>query len=280
MLKALCIIFLATGLAPAQTPAPAKADNSTTQRTNNLRELFPPMPLGDKIGLVRGTLKGIDPVFDQLVLQTFGDGELRIKFDQRTELLSSTAHAKLTSLPAGSVLSIDTVTTQDGKLFARSVRSSASSYAELNGQVINYDASRAELTLRDPVSPEDVSLRLTPKTTIIRQGQTASIGILSPGMLVLVWALPVQKTVERIEILAKPGDSFTFAGKVIAVNLREHVLSLLNDSDQSLHELHFLSPSNNELALLREGNSVTITAEFDGSHYNVRSIAAVPQPHQ
>lgn len=280
MLKVLCIISLATGLAFAQAPAAPNVNNSTTQRTNNLRELFPPMPLGDKIGLVRGTLKGIDPIFDQLVLQTFGDGELRIKFDQRTELLSSTAHATLTSLPAGSVLSIDTVTTQDGKLFARSVRSSASTYAELNGQVINYDASRSELTLRDPVSPEDVSLRLTPRTTIIRQGQTVPIGTLSPGMLVSVWALPVQNTVERIEILAKPGDSFTFAGKVIAVNLRAHMLSLLNESDQSLHELRFDALNNNDLVLLRVGNSVGITAEFDGSHYNVHSIAAVPQPHQ
>ena len=272
MLKALSIILLAAALVDAQTPA---------QNTNdNLRQLFPEKPLGDKIGLVRGVLKGIDPIFDQFVIQTFGGPELRIKFDGRTELIAPTTHTKkLMSLPAGSVLSIDTVTTQDGKLFARSVRTGKTNFAELNGQVVLYDATRSQLTLRDPVSPEDVSLRITPQTTVVRQGKITSAQTLSPGMLVSAWASPVQNTVERIEILAKPGDSFTFAGKVIAVNLRTHLLSLLNDSDQSLHELYFGALDAGNLALLREGNSVSIAAEFDGNHYNVRSIAALQQ-HQ
>lgn len=278
MLKAFSIILLASALVDAQTPAPSKPANSPAQNTNdNLRELFPEK--GDKIGLVRGVLKKIDPIFDQFVIQTFGGPELRIKFDGRTELIAPTTHTKLMNLPAGSVLSIDTVTTQDGNLFARSVRTGKTNFAELNGQVVLYDAARSQLTLRDPVSPEDVSLRITPQTTVVRQGKITSAQTLSAGMLVSAWASPVQNTVERIEILAKPGDSFTFAGKVIAVNLRTHLLSLLNDSDQSLHELYLGALDAGNLALLREGNSVSIAAEFDGNHYNVRSIAAMPQ-HQ
>jgi hypothetical protein len=160
----------------------------------------------------------------------------------------------------------------NGKLFARAVRMSGSHAAELEGQVVSYDAAKSQLVLRDNINPEHVSLHVTPSTTVMKQGQPASTQILSAGMLVRVSFSAAQDAADKIEILAEPGRSFTFAGRIVAVDLRSHVLSLWNDSDQSLRDLAFASVDTSTLNLLREGANVSVQAEFDGDRYNVRTI--------
>jgi len=231
-----------------------------------------PIP-GHKVGLVRGVVKRLDPIHDQLLIHTFGGGDLRIAFDGRTQLVSENMGTRLTSIPAGSVVSIDTVI-DGGKLFARAVRTGPSNAAELSGQIVGYNAAKSLLTLRDPINPDGVSLRITSSTTVVNQGQPASPQALSPGMLVRVWFSPAQNAANKVEILAERGNSFTFEGRIIAVDLRSHVLSLSNDTDQSVRELAIGSLDANSLALLREGTDVNIQAEFDGERYNVRTIAA------
>ena len=75
-----------------------------------------------------------------------------------------------------------------------------------------------------------------------------------------------------MEILAERGGSFTFRGRVVAVDLRSHVLSLFNDSDQSVRELAIGSLDTIDLRLLREGADVSVQAEFDGDRYNIRNV--------
>jgi hypothetical protein len=228
------------------------------------------------VGLVRGVVKRLDPIRDQLLIHAFGGGDLRIAFDGRTQLFSENTRTRLTSIPVGSVVSVDTVI-DGGKLFARAVRTGSSDdAAELSGQVVGYNAAKSRLTLRDPISPEGVSLRITSSTTVVNQGQPASPQALSPGMLVRVWFSPTQSAANKVEILAARGNSFTFEGRIIAVDLRSHVLSLSNDTDQSVRQLDIGSVDANTLSLLREGADVNIQAEFDGERYNVRTVAAVP----
>ncbi len=228
------------------------------------------------MGLVRGVVKRLDPIHDQLLIHTFGGGDLRIAFDGRTQLFSpENTRTRLTSIPAGSVVSVDTVI-DGGKLFARAVRTSPSNAAELSGQVVDYNAAKSRLTLRDPMSPDGISLRISSTTTVVNQGQPASPQSLSPGMLVRVWFSPAQNAANRVEILAERGNSFTFEGRVIALDLRSHVLSLSNNTDQSVRELAIGALDANSLGLLREGADVNIQAEFDGERYNVRTVAAVP----
>jgi hypothetical protein len=93
---------------------------------------------------------------------------------------------------------------------------------------------------------------------------------------VRVWFSPTQSAANKVEILAARGNSFTFEGRIIAVDLRSHVLSLSNDTDQSVRQLDIGSVDANTLSLLREGADVNIQAEFDGERYNVRTVAAVP----
>lgn len=233
-------------------------------------EQSPLPPLG-KVGLVRGVLKRMDPIHDQLLIHTFGGGNLKIAFDPRTQFLPENAGAHSNRIPAGSVVSVDTVI-EGGKLFARSVRINPSNAGELNGQVVGYNAAKSQLTLRDPLSPQNVSLRLTSKTTILDHGQPFAAQALSPGMLVSVSFSPTDHEANKIEILAERGNSFTFAGRIVAVDLHSSILSLSNDSDQSLREVAIGSLDAANLRLLKEGAEVSVQAEFDGNRYNARAV--------
>jgi hypothetical protein len=275
MIRLLFPVILIVGCAQAQVAMPATSatmsDDAGRQQTTAATDV--PLPGGPraKVGLVRGVMKRLDPIHDQLLIHTFGGGVVRIAFDGRTQLLPENPRARLTSIPAGSVVSVDTVI-DGGKLFARSVRTGPSNAAELNGQVLRYDAAKSRLTLRDPISPDGISLRITPSTTVVNQGQPATPQVLSSGMLVRVWLSPTENAANKVEILAERGNSFTFEGRIVAVDLRSHVLALSNDSDKSVRELAIGSLDAGSLDLLQEGADVNIQAEFDGDRYNVRTV--------
>lgn len=278
-----CAISGAQGAAPAASPptSPPQSDDASQHPTALAVDNPRPELTSGKVGLVRGVLKRLDPIHDQLLIRAFGGGEVRIAFDPRTQLLAENKNTRLTSLPTGSVVSVDTVI-NDGKLFARSVRVGASDAVELNGEVVRYDATRSQLTLRDPLTPKSVALHITPSTVVVNRGQPATPQALSPGMLVQVWFSPTQgvgNSVNRVEILAERGNSFTFQGRIVAVDLRSRVLALSNDSDQSVRDLAIGSLDADNLRLLHEGANVSIQAEFDGERYNVRTVTPVsPNP--
>jgi hypothetical protein len=271
-------IIVLTCCVQAQTTAPATtANDGGSQRSVAVADISSEPVPGRKVGLVRGVVKRLDPIHDQLLIHVFGGRDLRIAFDGRTQLFSENTRTRLTSIPSGSVVSIDTVI-DGGKLFARAVRTGPSNEAELSGQVLSYNPAKSRLTLRGPISPEGVSLRIASSTMVVNQGQPASPQDLSPGMLVRVWFSSAQNAANKVEILAERGNSFTFEGRVIALDLRSRVLSVSNDTDQSVRELAIGTLDANSLGLLREGADVNIQAEFDGERYNVRTVTLVPRP--
>jgi hypothetical protein len=260
---------------PATPPAaaPAPPDDRSPQQAVANDDVGSPGKPGAKVGLVRGIVKRMDPIHDQFVIRAFGGRDIRIAFDPRTKLFpEDKKETQVSGLPLGSVVAVDTVI-ENGKLFARSVRTGPANAAELNGQVVRYDAAKSRLILRDPLSPEGTSVPVTSATTVINHGQPASPQDLSPGMLVRIWFSPAYNAASKVEIFAQRGNSFTFAGRIISVDLRSHVLSLSNDTDQSVRELSIDSLNDSTLHLLREGTNVSIQAEFDGDRYNVRSVA-------
>ena len=269
ILRSAVILFALAPLAlPQSTPALSETRPDTLSASES-REL------AGKVGLVRGVLKKLDPIHDTLFIRPFGGGEVRINFDERTSLLQDSGRSRLLNLPSGSIVSVDTVI-DNGKLFARSVRMGGMGAAELSGQVVGFDAAKSVLTLSDPLSPKTVSVRVDPQTKITSDGQAVSAQTLSSGMLVRVSFSSVDETAREIAILAKPGSSFVFQGKVLAIDLRSGTLTLSNDTDESLRELAFgpLDPGNRRL--LSEGNDVTIQAEFDGHRYFIRTVKPAP----
>jgi hypothetical protein len=280
MTTLLSVMIFLTGFLQAQAVPAMPNATSSTQTPNAQISVNPDdQPLAGgaraKVGLVRGVVKQLDPIHDQLLVYAFGGRDVRIGFDGRTQVLSENTPMRLSSIPVGTVISVDTVI-ENGKLFARAVRTGKSEAAELDGQILRYDASKSQLVLRDRISPEGVSLHITPNTAVINQGKPYSVESLSSGMLVRVWFSAAQDTADKVEILAKPGTTFTFQGRVVALDLRSRILSLLNDTDQSVRELAIGSLDIGSLPLLREGAEVNIQAEFDGDRYNIRSVTLVP----
>ncbi len=259
--------------APSPIPPTSAANDSSHQQASAFPDGMPSRELSGKVGLVRGVVKRLDPIHDQLVIHSFGGGDLKVNFDPRTQLFPEKKPMLLTSMPAGSVVSVDTVM-ENGKLFARSVRTnpSGSIAVELSGQVVHYNASKSELTLRDPLTPDSVSLRVTPNTVVVKGGQQSSVQALSDGMLVRVFFSPTEHVANNVEILAQPGSAFTFEGRIISVDLRSRTVALSNDTDQSIRELSFDSLDSNIARMLREGARVNIEAEFDGDRYNIRKV--------
>src|SRR6267142_6600109 len=126
MLRLLCSLIILTpiciggrALGQASVPVPPDKPPSITLEQ---RELPAPgltsaeLPRG-KTSLVRGVLKRLDPVHDQLLIHAFGGGDVRVAFDPRTQMLTGNERTAFTSLPVGSVVSVDTVI-DGGKLFA------------------------------------------------------------------------------------------------------------------------------------------------------------------
>ena len=271
-------LLIATGV-HAQSAAPVgtasqNSDAGASKPAARTDDLFPAPKLDGKVTLVRGVLKRVDPIHDQFVLQAFGGRDIKIGFDGQTKLVSDTPGMGLTNIPAGSVISLDVVT-EGGRLFAKSVRTGAVSPAEVNGQVLGYDPTRARLNLRDAMSMKEFSLRIDPTTSVMNQGHSIAPQALAPGMLVRARFSSKDNAASQVEVLAERGSTYTFEGRVIALDLRSHVVSLSNDSDQSLRELAFGSLDSSSLKLLHEGAEVAIQAEFDGDAYNVRSVTAV-----
>lgn len=280
MQRVICAILLVVGYVQAQSqvPRPPSSAAKAPRKVNSGDDLFPAHRHNGKLGLIRGVLTRVDPIYDQLVVHTFGDGDIRIAFDGQTRLLTENGDTRLENIPSGAVLSVDTVM-DEGKLFASDVRIDTASSAELDGQILRYEPSRSELILRDPISPRNISVRITGNTRVVSRGKAGSAQSLSPGMLVRVRYTGEQGVANEVEILAARGDTFTFEGRIIAVDLRSRVVSISNNSDQSLRELAFGTLDSKSLSLLREGAQVSIQAEFDGDLYNVRAVSLVPQNH-
>jgi hypothetical protein len=273
-----CALGQAAPQAASVTPAENSSQNQASQNQTGGPGVGPAeLPRG-KTSLVRGVLKRLDPVHDQLLIRAFGGGDVRVAFDPRTQMLAGNERRPFTSLPVGSVVSVDTVM-DGGKLFAVSVRAGTSTASEMDGQVVRYDAAKSQLTLRDPMSPENFSVKITSSSVLLNEGKATSAQNLVAGTLVRAWFSGAQRNVTKLEILAEPGHSFTFQGKVIAVDLRARVLSLSNDTDDSIRELAINSLNSDSLGLLKENANVRIVAEFDGERYKVRSLSLVtPNP--
>jgi hypothetical protein len=76
-------------------------------------------------------------------------------------------------------VSVDTVIDQWKAVCALGANRAHPNAVELNGQVVRYDAARSQLTLRDPMSPKSVSLRITPSTWLSTGPARLAAGLVS-----------------------------------------------------------------------------------------------------
>lgn len=279
----LCSAFAQQNSSPASATqanaaVAAPASNVPVQKgaavENELDPLLdlPPLP-NDKISLVGGKVTGLDRVRNKVTVEAFG-GKKKIKFtfDERTHIYRDGVETTQLGIRKGDRVYVDAQLV-GSTAFARNIRVvSKIGPANVEGQIVSYDRSRGTMELRDSLSSESATFRVTPDTFV--QGKASSILELREGALVKVTFKPDAgkgDVAQGITVTANPGETFTFAGRVMHLDMRSGTIVVENKNDGKTYEIR-LEPPRTGLESVGVGSDVAVNAEFDGKHYNARRV--------
>jgi hypothetical protein len=259
------------------TPLPADTADTAIDPASLIPDLPPVRPA--KASLIGGRIGKLDRVRDRMTIQLFGGGKMIIAFDPRTSFFQDGVKASASDLQRGDRIYIDTIL-DGGMVFARTIRLKTENTAggESQGTVVSYRSDKSELLLRDLLSPRPLKIRLNSQTKIIDSGHAASASELAAGTLVAVKFGPQQDGTDvarEVSVLAIPGASFSFAGTVMAVDLRLGILVLTSSTDHKTYEIS-LDAAAASVDNLRPGADVTVLSRFDGSHYVAQNVTVNP----
>lgn len=242
---------------------------------------LPPLPRGTTT-VIGGVIHKVDPVQDQLVLDVFGSQPMKILYDVRTRMYRDGKKIPIDDLRTGDHASVETVLDGDG-VFAQSIHMlSQAPTGQCQGQVVNYDPGTRQLTVRDSISQQPVTLAVPANASIARVGQRAFVAAnlgtsdLQPGSLVTVQFDANNQgggVASQITILATPGASFLFTGTIVYLDTHSSLMVVhdpQNDQDYRISFDPALFPVSRDL---HEGSRVMVRASFYGSRYVAGSIS-------
>ncbi len=265
----------------AALPSNGAADNAASDNTIDPASLLPDLPplSKSKVTLVGGTIEKLDRVRDQLTVRPFGGGSrMKILFDARTHVYRDGQVTSPTDLKKGDRVYVDTIL-NGTTVFARNIRfNTNTAQGESQGSVVSYSADRGELLVRDALSPQPMRVRLNPSTRVLQGEHTVPVSELEPGTLVDVKFDSEnngRNVAREISVLALPGATFTFAGEVVAINLRSGLLVLNSVTDHKTYEINF-DPS--KFAVddnWRQGTDVSVQTRFDGTRYTAQNVTII-----
>lgn len=242
---------------------------------------LPPAPPG-RTTIFGGEIRSVDPVRDEFELHVFGQRPMKIFYDDRTRFYRDGSRLSVLDLGSADYASVQTAL--DGaNVFAVSIHIlSHSPNGDCEGKVLSYDPRTRELMVSSIESPEPIRLLVPANVPVTRTGQssftTRSAGTadLVPGAIISASfesQLGRLDTASRITVLAVPGSSFIFSGKVSYLDLHAGLLVVLDEQDNKRYEIHFNPGSFASSAKLRAGDAVTVTASYDGNRYVARNLA-------
>lgn len=236
----------------------------------------PPVP-ATTTTLVGGTISGVDRMRNRLTVQVYGGGHWTVNFDERTHIFHNGAETTQLALKKGERVYVDTqLDNNQHDIFARNIRVGvATPPADADGQIVDVDHKHSELTLRDTINSVAVRFAID-QDTRINSGQTpAEFKDIIPGALVHVRFAaesPNRGLAREIDILAAPGSSFTFAGRVTYLDIHRGVLAVQNLTDNKNYDIRFASARIPEIKRLGVGMEVWIVATFEGAAYIAQTI--------
>jgi len=233
-----------------------------------------PLPKGH-VSLLGGTVTRVDPIRDRMVVRAFGGRDVTVDFDVRTQVLRGASPASIREIRPGSRIYADTIA-KDGRTFAKTLRIETSSVlGETRGQVLSYDNTRGLLQVRDLISSQPLTLHVSPRTAIESGDLAVSATDIVTGSLVEIsfqGASNGPSSAEKIRILARPGSTFVFAGRIAVIDLRDSHLTLYQQPGDTAFEVGLNSLTGDEKLKLKQGSDVVVHAQFDGRSYQARSI--------
>lgn len=243
---------------------------------------IPPAPGGTSTTF-GGTIAGLDPVRDRLTLRMTGQRPMMILFDERTAVYRNGNRIRLSDLALPESASVET--TLDGShLFALSIHLLTDAQQdELQGRVAAYDPVSGELRIISDEASASFTLRVDKDTQIVREGQTKSAStpagtsdLVSGTLVSLDFISSGGKTPEatRIRILALPGMAFVFSGRVSSLDEHLGRLVLSDSLNGESYVLFFNSSSLPAARTIHLQDAIRVTADYDGTRYVARDIAA------
>jgi hypothetical protein len=283
-LLSLAGILLCASLAIAQLATEAGAQYSALQpiRTAQAGTIAPPKPQSPDplldlppvptagATLVGGIVEKLDRVRDRVVVRPFGGGKIEIAFDPRTKFLRGEQAAAARDLRPGERVHIETVN-QGSRIFAKKIHLGlAGAPGEAHGQVVAYDVANGTISVNDELSARPVQFRIDKSTRLGGQ----ALGV---GSLVEVNFIPGSNRAwaREVNVLASPGASFTFVGRITYLDLASRSLVVASSTDDKKYAIKFNPQQVNAWERLHEGTNVTVKAKFDGENYTAEDVAVM-----
>ena len=248
---------------------------------NDVADLLAPKPLQpSKLSLIGGTVKSIDQIRDNMTVHIFDAGTMRVKFDQRTHFYRDGKETTQLTVKKGDRVYLDTQLFE-GKVFAKNVHvEMGNRIADASGQIMSFDRKTGDMVVQDQLAGSTVKFRVDAQTTIKQGDAKTTMSALRPGSLITVKFSPRSRSVgsaEEVSILAAPGTSFTYFGRVTHLDLHSGLLAIENQADGKVYDIHFDSatriPQN-----LTVGSQVTAVAMFRGNDYVAQSVEVNAAP--
>ena len=236
----------------------------------------PPMPRTTTT-MVGGTISGVDRLRNRMTVHVFGGGHWSVNFDERTHIFHNGAETTQLALKKGERVYVDTqLDNNKHDIFARNIRVGVAALpADADGQIIAVDPKHNELTLRDSLNSVPVRFAVDQETRISNGQTPASFKDVKPGTLVHVRfaaSSPNRGLAREVSIVAAPGTTFTFAGKVTFLDLHRGLLAVQNSTDDRNYEIHFSPEVVTDRNNLGVGRDVLVRATFEGTRYTAQSV--------
>src|ERR1700684_2804181 len=127
------------GTTPSST-APIVTEPQNADIVVDAAGLLPDLPAlpRTKASLIGGTIQKVDRVRDQLTVNVFGGGKMKVSFDTRTHIYNGSAPGATPDLRVGDRVYLDTIL-DGGNIFARNIRLAAQTTGgKSQGVVISY----------------------------------------------------------------------------------------------------------------------------------------------
>lgn len=266
-----CVSALAqqTPLRPGST-TPESATPARHRDRDPLLDL-PELP-NNRVTLIGGTVKSLDEVMNRMVVQPFGGKQkFEIRFDSRTRFYRDGKPITQREIQQAQRVYVDTML-NGSRVFAKSIWIQTQVEQGLSrGQITDVNPEHRTLTIRDELSQQPVRFQLASGSVIRKNGQPATIADLREGALVALHFSPGRELSE-VTVLATPGASFSFAGRVTYLDLSRKLIAIANQSDGKNYDIYMDAIAQSIMRQLREGLNVTVSAVFDGSRYSARQV--------
>lgn len=262
--------------APAQTKSQSngsQASGETPAQRENYDPLLDPPPLPKaQVTLIGGTVTSLDEVMNRMIVQPFGSKQkLHVAFDTRTHFYRDSKPTSYREIRQGQRIYIDTML-NGGKVFAKTIWIQSSIASGMGrGQILDYDEAGKILTIRDEISSQPLKMQLTPATIVDEGTHKASTQDLVRGALVSVSFGP-QRELRQVTLLARPGSTFTFAGRITYLDLSQKIIAVDNRSDRKKYDISIAAIAPNLIRQLHEGSEISVSTVFDGERYDARRI--------